>query len=190
MMRDTFKIPEEMEELILQVRGAGDIEFWTIGDACRELVDELGGKYFSKSAIRTAVADLAGLKPSAVRDYEANARFYSSETRKAFPLFTRWHFRVAKAAGDDAHFLLESWYQSMDEFAGKPPPIRWCMAQMNQDKEEIDPFPEAINDFHEAWLEVRDSIAARLNERGWLLLGTANSALQDFFEHWYEENSD
>ena len=40
-MRDTFKIPAEMEELILQVRGAGDIEFWTIGDISKELVDEL-----------------------------------------------------------------------------------------------------------------------------------------------------
>ena len=184
-----FKIPAEMEELILQVRGAGDLEFWTIGDVSRNLVDELG-KYHGKAAIRIAVADLAGLKPSAVRDYEANARFYSPEIRKAFPLFTRWHFRVAKAAGDDAHFLLENWYQSMEEFAGNPPPIRWCMAQMNESKEPIDPFPEAINDFHEAWLEVRDSIAARLDERGWLLLGTANAALTDFFEHWYEENSD
>ena len=186
-MRDTFKIPAEMEELILQVRGAGDIEFWTIGDISRELVDELS-QYHGKAAIRIAVADLAGLKPSAVRDYEANARFYTSETRKAFPLFTRWHFRVAKAAGDDAHFLLESWYQSMHEFGGKPPPIRWCMAQMSEDKKPVDLFADAVNRFQQAWLEVRDSHAARLDERGWLLLGTANAALDDFFGHYYEES--
>ncbi len=133
-------LPTEIEELILQVRGAGDLEFWTIGDISAEMVDELAQTYGSKTLIRISIADLAGLSPSTVAEYESNARHYPREVRSQYDrVFTRWHYRVAKAAGSPVRSLviLRRWHKSMDDYGGTVPPIRVCMAQMAERRRKI-----------------------------------------------------
>lgn len=119
-------IPHELQTRLLQVRGAGDAEFWEVGDVSAELVDEAPDKGVKKAAIRIAIANLVGLKAATVRDYEACARFYPTQARAGrYPNLTRWHYRYAKRAGTlaEAEKWLKRAEESADDYHGLPMPV-------------------------------------------------------------------
>ena len=126
-------IPEEQQSRILSVRGAGDAEFWIIGDVAVELEDDADGNQEKVRAIRNAIADLAGVTARTVQEYKSNAAYYPKAVRELFPNLTRWHFRFAKRARElekSAEWLVLA-ANSADDYGGKPMPVDVLAAKMD-----------------------------------------------------------
>lgn len=123
-------IPPRYQHRILQVRGAGDAEFWEIGQVALEL--EVSADEGERESIRNALADLAGVLPKTIGEYKSCAAYYPPAVRAAYPTLTRWHFRHAKAAGTLS--ASETWLRraadSADDYGGSPMPVRALAAQM------------------------------------------------------------
>ena len=143
----SWLIPGEFYDELVQMRGAGDAPFWRIGDISAALVDEANGAE-KRDAIRIAVADVVGVLPSTVRDYEACARYYPEGVRNAYPTLTRWHFRIAKRAGNIAMAMsyLNWAIESPDDYGGNPMPVRVLAAKMNGHKSDTD-WPGRVRSF-------------------------------------------
>lgn len=141
-------IPTEAREVLEGLRGQDDVTRWAIGDLSAALVEELRGTTRivqvdtatgevterarnTAADIRAAVADLAGLQPSTVRQYEAAAELYQAGPRQRFANagLTWTYFREAMSA-KDALGALEWCLTSADDFGGKIAPVRALKAKI------------------------------------------------------------
>lgn len=141
-------IPTEAREVLEGLRGQDDVTRWAIGDLSAALVEELRGTTRivqvdtatgevterarnTAADIRAAVADLAGLQPSTVRQYEAAAELYQAGPRQRFTNagLTWTYFREAMSA-KDALGALEWCLTSADDFGGKVAPVRALKAKI------------------------------------------------------------
>lgn len=125
-------LPHEHQTRLLQVRGAGDMEFWEVGDVSAELADEAVDNGVKADALRRAIANLVGLSQKTVRTYEECSRFYPAEVRRKFPNLTRYHFRHAKITKDlsEAMSWLRTAEETADQYGGLPMPVDVLYAQL------------------------------------------------------------
>jgi len=133
-------IPENYMEVLHQVRGLGDVEFWTIGDIAVALEDEAEGNLPKVRAVRQAIADVGGIMPETVRRYKSCAVFFPPEVREEYTQLTRYHFRAAKVAGDldGAKEWLTKAVVSADNYGGAPMPVRTLLALIRDKKRALD----------------------------------------------------
>ena len=126
-----MKLPQEYTDRLLQVRGAGDAEFWEIGDVAKELT-HADMKREDVRLLHNSIADVAGVTPDIVSEYKSNAIYYPKKIRDEYPALTRWHFRHAKAAGTLASSVawLDKAIKSADDYGGSPMPVRVLFEQM------------------------------------------------------------
>ena len=119
-------IPETYLELLQQVRGLGDVEFWSIGDIATSLEDEASDNPKKKRAVRQAIADVSGVLPDTVLRYKNCAEFFPPEVREQYVTLTRYHFRAARSAGslDAAKSWLTKAVESADNYGVVPMPVR------------------------------------------------------------------
>lgn len=119
-------IPETYLQLLQQVRGLGDVEFWSIGDIATSLEDEASDNPKKKRAVRQAIADVSGVLPDTVLRYKNCAEFFPIEVREEYTTLTRYHFRAARSAGslDAAKSWLTKAVESADNYGGVPMPVR------------------------------------------------------------------
>lgn len=131
-------IPLPYQNRLLQVRGAGDIEFWEIGDVTNELEyllsnipDEIEQRAAVK-ALRNAVSDVVGVTYKIVVEYQAHALYYPPAVRVKYSALTRWHFRHAKTCGTlkESEKFLRLAVESADEYGGQPMPVRVLQAKI------------------------------------------------------------
>ena len=140
----TQLIPETYLDLLRQVRGLGDVEFWSIGDIAVSLEDEAGDNLPKRRAVRQAIADVSGVVPDTVLRYKSCAQFFPSDVREEYTNLTRYHFRAARSAGslDAAKSWLTKAVESADNYGGVPMPVRTLIgliadARENRDKAQV-----------------------------------------------------
>ena len=136
----TQLIPETYLALLQQVRGLGDVEFWSIGDIAVSLEEEAGDNLPKRRAIRQAIADVSGVVPDTVLRYKSCAQFFPPDVREEYTALTRYHFRAARAAGslDAAKSWLTKAVESADNYGGVPMPVRKLMGLIADAKETRD----------------------------------------------------
>ena len=119
-------IPETYLQLLQQVRGLGDVEFWSIGDIATSLEDEASDNPKKKRAVRQAIADVSGVLPDTVLRYKNCAEFFPIEVREEYTTLTRYHFRAARSAGslDAAKSWLTKAVESADNYGGVPMQVK------------------------------------------------------------------
>ena len=133
-------IPETYLDLLQQVRGLGDVEFWSIGDIAVSLEDEAGDNLPKRRAIRQAIADVSGVVPDTVLRYKNCAEFFPPDVREEYTSLTRYHFRAARVAGslDAAKSWLTKAVESADNYGGVPMPVRKLISLIADAKETRD----------------------------------------------------
>lgn len=136
----TQLIPETYLDLLRQVRGLGDVEFWSIGDIAVSLEDEAGDNPPKRRAIRQAIADVSGVVPDTVLRYKNCAEFFPPDVREEYTSLTRYHFRAARSAGslDAAKSWLTKAVESADNYGGVPMPVRKLISLIADAKETRD----------------------------------------------------
>ena len=136
----TQLIPETYLDLLQQVRGLGDVEFWSIGDIAVSLEEEAGDNLPKRRAIRQAIADVSAVVPDTVLRYKSCAQFFPPDVREEYTALTRYHFRAARAAGslDAAKSWLTKAVESADNYGGVPMPVRKLMGLIADAKETRD----------------------------------------------------
>ena len=133
-------IPETYLDLLQQVRGLGDVEFWSIGDIAVSLEDEAGDNLPKRRAVRQAIADVSGVVPDTVLRYKSCAEFFPPDVREEYTTLTRYHFRAARSAGslDAAKSWLTKAVESADNYGGVPMPVRKLISLIADAKETRD----------------------------------------------------
>ena len=171
----TQLIPETYLDLLRQVRGLGDVEFWSIGDIAVSLEDEAGDNLPKRRAVRQAIADVSGVVPDTVLRYKNCAEFFPPDVREEYTSLTRYHFRAAHAAGslDAAKSWLTKAVESADNYGGVPMPVRKLISLIADAKETRDKAKVQRRQFHTNIKRAEKALDRAISLAGELDMGSA-----------------
>jgi len=171
----TQLIPETYLDLLRQVRGLGDVEFWSIGDIAVSLEEEAGDNLPKRRAVRQAIADVSGVVPDTVLRYKSCAEFFPPDVREEYTTLTRYHFRAARSAGslDAAKSWLTKAVESADNYGGVPMPVRKLISLIADAKETRDKAKVQRRQFHMNIKRAEKALDRAISLAGELDMGSA-----------------
>jgi len=115
-----IKLPDEIENILIQAAQSADNSYWKIGDVANELCDVFEISY-SKIEVRASVANLIGWDTETIRDQQRMSKLIP-EQKRIYNL-SRHQYRACLNAGGDWEEYAERAVEYAHEHGGKTAPV-------------------------------------------------------------------